>query len=430
MLLLGVAVADITPEWPLDLCGFMSRTGQWTDMRSRLETQVFVFGEVEDGASVARSVLVCSDLVWWGPDLVRDLKARLARSLGIPPAAVLLHATHTHGGPAMSALFSPLIGRPDPAYMASTLETVQRTSLVASRSLEPVLVRRGRATAGIGVNRRLVRDGACVMAPNPAGPIDREVTTVRFVRADGSTAGLFVHFACHPSVCADRSISADYPGAMRLHLRKTSDADAPIGFLQGCSGDVRANLAVRGEFRDGTNADVDRLGRLVARSVQSALGEDELIECGSISHARSVVDLKVARPDRSLLRKLAPSAGIVGEWSRRLLASPDGSPSSVQLELSSIVLGRQLRFIGFNAEVSVEYGLYIKRRSGGSTLPLGYTNGMIGYLVTAQQLVEGGYEPLESYRYLYRAGPFTSDVETAVKSKIDASVPSVLKWQR
>jgi hypothetical protein len=36
--------------------------------------------------------------------------------------------------------------------------------------------------------------------------------------------------------------------------------------------------------------------------------------------------------------------------------------------------------------------LYIKQLSQGGTLPLGYSNGMVGYVPTAAQIAEGGYE--------------------------------------
>ena len=51
-------------------------------------------------------------------------------------------------------------------------------------------------------------------------------------------------------------------------------------------------------------------------------------------------------------------------------------------------------------------------------LPIGYSNGMIGYLVTAEQIAEGGYEPAESYAYLYRPGPFRPEVERAVSDHV------------
>jgi hypothetical protein len=80
----------------------------------------------------------------------------------------------------------------------------------------------------------------------------------------------------------------------------------------------------------------------------------------------------------------------------------------------SLALADGLSLLGFDAEVCVEYGLHVKEISAGAVLPIGYTNGMIGYLVTAEQLRLGGYEPDESYPYVYRPGRFAPDAEARV----------------
>lgn len=86
------------------------------------------------------------------------------------------------------------------------------------------------------------------------------------------------------------------------------------------------------------------------------------------------------------------------------------------LRLIMLELTEGLALLGFDAEVTVEYGLWLKNWSNGRVLPIPYTNGMIGYVVTAEQVRQGGYEPDDSYPYVYRSGRFTTGAEEIIRS--------------
>ena len=44
------------------------------------------------------------------------------------------------------------------------------------------------------------------------------------------------------------------------------------------------------------------------------------------------------------------------------------------------------------------------------------TNGMIGYLSNAQQIVEGGYEPRDSATYFALAGTYTMEIDRIIRA--------------
>jgi hypothetical protein len=94
------------------------------------------------------------------------------------------------------------------------------------------------------------------------------------------------------------------------------------------------------------------------------------------------------------------------------------SRESVALEMTLVRLAQNLGFLTFNAEAVVEYGLFVKRRSEGAILPIGYTNGMIGYVTTERQLAEGGYESREAFRYFGMPGPFEAATELRIREAI------------
>jgi hypothetical protein len=88
------------------------------------------------------------------------------------------------------------------------------------------------------------------------------------------------------------------------------------------------------------------------------------------------------------------------------------------LEITRLELAENLILAAFNAEMVVQYGLFIKDRFNRRVLPLGYTNGMIGYVTTAEQLAEGGYEPCGSTPYFNLPAPFAAGTEARIRTAI------------
>ena len=53
-----------------------------------------------------------------------------------------------------------------------------------------------------------------------------------------------------------------------------------------------------------------------------------------------------------------------------------------------------------------------------------YTNGMIGYLSTAQQIEQGGYEPIESALYFALAGTYSPKIEAIIHAAVASAAQS------
>jgi hypothetical protein len=385
-----------------------------TGVRSPLELQVFVFGDPGTTA-----VLVCADLLWWGPDVADELRGRIAAEHGIPAGAVLLHASHTHSGPQPGMTFSPLIGRADPDYLEFLCSTTQAAVAAAAADLEPITVARGRGRSDLALNRRLAHPGGGRGGPDPDGPIDPEVTVIDFSRADGSSKAVLAHFACHPVITADQLAGPDFPGVTRARLAERLGDRVVVGFLQGCCGDLDPNLTEDGRFVRGGDAELDRLGGALADVVGAVL-DSGLQPVGelAIRTRTAVAELPLHRPSLAMLAARRDEDGIWGDWSRHLLDQPELITEQQSLRLIMLELTEGLTLLGFDAELTVEYGLWLKHWSNGKVLPIPYTNGMIGYVVTAEQVRQGGYEPDDSYPYVYRSGRFTTGAEEIIRSTV------------
>lgn len=395
-LLLGADRADITPGRPLELAGFAFRAGQGPaeGTAAPLRLRTLAFG---DGAE--RAVFVSADLLWWGFDTAERVHRELTRRYGLPARSVLLHATHTHSAPQVSRRFPPSIGGVDDAYVDQVCETVVDGVGRALAALRPVTLDRYADRSALGHDRRAARSPSTV----PRSSVDPAVTVLRFTGADG-VAALLVHFACHPVVHRGNRVTPDFAGAaMELLERRYPGAVAV--YAQGCCGDV--DPAPAWETVGGAAGEL-------AGAVARALGGTRIaVGPVALRTERSTVDLPLRGvPTAAELRSLAGDDGVRGEWARLLLADPALTERPVApVVLSSLRLTGDLELLGLSGEPVSAYGRRVAVLSGGATLPLGYTNGMTGYLVTARQLAQGGYEADEAPFYFGLPGPFAPGAE-------------------
>jgi hypothetical protein len=166
-------------------------------------------------------------------DFLPQLRARIAKELGLAPENLLVNASHCHG-----------VLRPDFPELCF--------QAIKSAMAELVPVRAGVGSAqenSISENRRIhMRDGSEVdmrrayslptdQAIASVGAIDPQIGLLRLDRLDGSNLALLYNFACHPIMNPPSSgNSADYPGIASAIIEEQLGGTA--FFIQGCAGDI------------------------------------------------------------------------------------------------------------------------------------------------------------------------------------------------
>ncbi|TLS53886.1 hypothetical protein FE782_00575 [Paenibacillus antri] len=407
---LGVAKRDITPWGSVPLAGFASRNGKGFDgIDKRLYVRTFYFERRTETNAVEKALLAIADILFWDSRRVKALQRMIHRTWGIPEEAIILHATHTHSGPSVSYR-TIHIGDPVPEYV-SFLETETLASVEAAIACaEPVTIERGVGSCDIGVNRRVKIGDAIEIGLNESGIRDQELTVVRFaVEGTNRTKALLTHYACHPTVTNANRVSSEFIG-VAMDLLEEQEGGVS-GYLQGCCGDI--NPAVRSDLDT-----VDSLGRRLADSVRLTLRSGlESVGPAAIRYRRVYVDLPFDRlPAPEQLRDMLTSAQPpeIRAWAERLLDEPDALSPSIPLELGRVDIADGLALLSMSGEMVVEYGLFIKQLSGNKIIPVAYSNGMSGYVTTAKQREEGGYEPIGSTLYFGLPAPFRHDAERMV----------------
>ncbi|GGH86364.1 hypothetical protein JOD43_003514 [Pullulanibacillus pueri] len=404
---LGVAKVNITPTFPLPLAGFAHRIGVFKAVKSSLYARVFLF---EDSAE--RYVLVSADLIWWGDSLYRAI-CREIEKYGIKEKNIMLHATHNHSGPQTSHSVTPSLGVSNPRYLSMLVEKVAEGVRRSIENLEPVFIERGCGHWSEGVNRRKIEKGKCIMAPNLSGNHHPKVTVIKLKKEAGTTKGLLVHATCHPTTSDENAVSSEFPGYAMEALEYMGEG-LVAGFLQGFCGDVRPALIKEGHFFRGTAEDVKRVGQKLVETVGTILDQRmEPVHPSKVILKTKTIDLPFARvPSTDDLAIRKADSGISSEWAR--LLEQNGIPTTASLKLSYFSLSEKLTFMTANAEMLGAYESLVWEHLGHDVLSLGYTNGMIGYVPTAEQLKEGGYEAEESAAYFGLPSPYSEKVECLI----------------
>ncbi len=377
----GVARVDITPPLSVPLSGYADRTGPATGIHDPLHAGVIV---LDDGRQTAAIVtLDILDISEADGEAARDA---IRRSAGIDPAHVLINTSHTHGSP------SP---ENDLSWRDELVAKVTGAARLAASRLRPVSLGYGEGTIDFNINRRVLNEqGRCIAGLNPDGVCDHRVKVVRIDDGDSvEPMAVIMHAVCHANVyrMANTEITADFPGAAKAFVERSFGGRTVALFLQGCSGDVRANLPGAGAGYTNNTADFGRSGNDVDMTWCGWSLGAEVVRVAAKARVREQV-----RARRSAYDIAAAAATL------KVTADPDRLGSNTRNKVTGGKIDfpvRALRigdlwFVGLPGEPVVEYGLQIEDRMKGlgRVMVLGYTSGDASYVPVAHMLREGGYE--------------------------------------
>jgi len=378
-ILLGTAVRTITPPIGIPLVGYprpRPNTGVALDLCARIA----VFGT--PGKSEPEAALVVLDLIHVDAQLGRAIRERAAAAMaGLAPAAIMVSATHTHSGPAVSGRYAGDTDTGnDPGYVEKLISSTADAIVAAWKSREEVRARIGHASARLGHNRRVVNaEGKATNEWKDAeglhsGIFNPDVPYVVFddVRT-GTIRAVLVSYGCHPVVAgpANTKVSADYPGYLVRALESATKARTAI-FITGAAGNINPRECL---FPEPERA--RPMGEAIAAEVLATLPQARPLKTMPISIA--------SIPLRASVRREAEE-----RYAARLQKFPEGS--RIISEVQVLRLG-ELAFVSAPGELVAELGLAVQNSSPFTHTIIVYNaNDHLGYLVTEAIAREGGHE--------------------------------------
>ena len=411
----GLARVRITPEGPMPMCGYGPRVSDG------VLDDLYAKAMALESSDRGRAVLVSADLLFFRRDVAEAVAKRIMEKTALQRRQVLLNASHTHSGPVvgmnrdLDAFGVPADQRPRvAAYTRRLEEQLADLAAAALGNMRPARLSFGVGRAEFVVNRRLATRQGIVMAPNPAGPVDRNVPVLRVEGADGRLRALVFGCACHPVTLDgnNRKISADYAGFAQAALEKRHP-EAQAMFVIGCAGD--ANSHPRG------TADLARQqGEQLAAEVTRVAAAPMRRVRGPLRAELEWVDLPLAHDfSRDQLQAMAAGPSV---WHARnakgmleTLAAGRAPPTAYRAPLAVWQFGGDLTLVALSGEAVSQYAARIARALGPQGLWVAaYCNESFGYLPTAQILKDGGHE---SMCLTLDIGLFAPQVENAVVSE-------------
>ena len=366
----GAAKVDITPT---------ETNGVWVTghrrevhgIRDPLRAGVLV---LDDGET--KAAIITLDTIGAWEELVKPVREQIERETGIPAAHILITASHNHSAPGFVENLK---------WGAELVTKLTATAKKAAAALRPVSVGYGEDEISFGINRRKVIDGRAVVSLNPEGPNDPRVKVLRF--DDGlslTPVAVLMHAVCHPCffTWGDKGtvpyptgypkMSADFPGEAQTFVEAVYGNKTSALFMQGCAGDIRPNLPGF-PYRCADEADIQWAGRDLGSAVIRSL-------------SRSVVREELTTRTHYYPIRVASKVVML-----------PGKEAETPSELMAMKIGPYL-LLTMPGEPMVEYGFKIEQAIDERAIPIivGYANGNIGYIATADSYAVGGYEPNRS----------------------------------
>jgi neutral ceramidase len=456
----GVSSKVITPPVGIPMAGFSSRNEVSQGIHDHLHARILL---IESGDT--RAALVTFDLLQLGRTEMNRLRETVGRRIGVSPSNVMAACSHTHSGPAIKP--NPLSRLPIKkqvrlidVWLEDLHSSVDEMASEAAQGLVEAKVEHGTyLVTGISYNRRKkIAEGACMLVMKtgdmkdavreqykewgmpsdlieklavpgiPTGPIDPELSVLRFQTMNGDPISILVNFSCHPVTLGPSNllISADYPGHL-THLVEEAE-NTTVFFTQGASGNVRPFYSER-SFRE-----AERIGMTLASAtlktmktmaslpsdvsvkIDNCVLELPLREIPPSEEAEKLIRQKekelnecIQKQDFRQVRRLSEelvrlrrAAGqpveLPSQWlgissKKPVEQVPETAFQQEEIcELQALAVGN-VTLAAIPGELFAELGLQIKKSARFKRVSIvTLANGSIGYVPTEEAYEEGGYE--------------------------------------
>ena len=343
--------------------------------------------------------IVSCDVLFVARDFVDRALERIEAKTGIPPASILVHATHTHHAPSTTSIHG--YDR-DEVFTQRLEDAIVKSVCDADAKLgagdgAQFLFRVGEEKT-VGANSRLMlKDGTVYWvgpkddAVGPTGPFDAQLPVLAFRGSGGKLIALLFNHSTHTIGTRKGAVrSPSFYGLAAQELE--AELGAVCGFLEGASGSTHNLGAVTtAQAVDRMKAAIrDALAKAQPHAVDRLVSQKRPFTFRVRRFDEAVEDDKVASYCRKRIPQGADATIAVFREMRKTLAPQQGQERRTSLQ--TIVIG-DVAVVGVPAEYFTVLGLDIKKRSPfPNTVVVELANDWIGYLPDRKGHELGGYQ--------------------------------------
>ena len=173
----GLANVKITPEKPVPMAGYASRTKPF----EKVEQDIYAKALALEDRQGNRAVLVTTDLIGISRAVAEPVCQRIQDKTKLVRSQILLSSSHTHSAPILSleerteAGVAPEDARNIVAFTHSLQDKLVDVAVQALSRLEPARLSWGSGVAHLAMNRREFTPRGVILGVNPRGLVDRSV---------------------------------------------------------------------------------------------------------------------------------------------------------------------------------------------------------------------------------------------------------------
>jgi len=388
-------------------------------------------------------IIINAELLYFSDQICSSIWNWVEDKFSINKKYIILNATHTHCSPHPGGNFFDGFVQ-DPDYQRFLLEKIKKGIQEAFEDISLSQLYIGKTKCNIGINRRklifkiedlkkLHFDKKIANRPNPKSITDSDLYILKVVR-HGKVASFLINYACHPSVLRGPFISADFTGRVGSLLAKSIDNDISVFYLQGFAGNIRPNLLsptpsllsspkkwfidrIEGSHfeKNTSELNIKEIGAQFV-NILKTIPEEDYEEIKPEFESKEVdINLPLqAIPSKEYFLAFNPKTKAEQNWIDYVIKNYN-TFAKLLFKIRRIDLNRKYSFLCMPGEVFCEYALMFKKMFvPREIIPLGYTDGMVGYIPTAKAIREGGYEVERSYKLFGLPCPFSDEIEKII----------------
>ncbi|MEX0641119.1 MAG: neutral/alkaline non-lysosomal ceramidase N-terminal domain-containing protein, partial [Pirellulales bacterium] len=413
----GIAVVDVTPDYPVRLNGFGGRRSESEGVTQRIFVKALAIGDDPKSAAV----LVTMDNLGIPDWMTREVGRRLQAKTGLDPERLTITFTHTHTAPMLRGASSTIFSAPTPPAHQKNIDryTEQMTNWLEEVVTKALASRqKSRLSWGIGrvafaANRRMVK-----------GPVDHDLPVLVVKNLDGKVRAIYTSYACHCVTFGHNKISGDWAGYAAAALEEAFPGATALVSI-GCGADSNPDSGVT----QGDVAAATRQGNMIRDEVQRLLG-------GPLKPVKGTVDVRFQRIDLALQdlpprdfweHRVKDTSGHVSLHAKSQLAKLDRGEklrTAVSYPVQTWCFGDDLAMVFLAGEVVVDYSMRLKRELASDRVWVhGYSNDFSFYIPSERVLREGGYEGGEAFIYFDMPAKFAPGLEESIVDAVHEQVP-------
>ena len=352
-----------------------------------------------------KNIIISADIIWFSNSLVEKLREKIFINKGIKGNDIVFCASHTHGSP-----------NPDPniGYGVSKdnieLFLYENIYSLICKTFESEEIKvkdnfKILKTNNLSINRRrkalqfkslpLIQMQSL---PNKRKKIDDNIYMIEFIRNDNKNIeNIIIQYTCHPVCDPKGTVGADYPGYLKKFLNNNSYKN--ILFMQGFCGDVRPKV-------------IKKNIRIKDKFIKLIIGDRfrKIIEGDSLYLGKNLY--QTIKNNKYIKQKEINDSNIISKTIKIPIPLKNKSFTKKDLEIT-IWKWESICFIFMSAEVLSGYNF--SRINNLDIINVGYANGMLAYLPTKKDIMDGGYEIDKS------RPPF------GINSRIDKNAEQIIK---